>query len=96
MCPWGLKESDTIDLGSIPGSGRSPGEGNGKPLQYSCLESPTDRGAMCPWGLKESDTIERLHFLSDRFLLIGESSNSRLASLEYASSDSSSDSSSYQ
>ena len=33
------------DLGSIPGSGRSPGEGNGKPLQYSCLENPMDRGA---------------------------------------------------
>ena len=33
------------DLGSIPGLGRSPGEGNGKPLQYSCLENPTDRGA---------------------------------------------------
>ena len=31
-------------LGSIPGSGRSPGEGNGTPLQYSCLENPTDRG----------------------------------------------------
>ena len=30
---------------SIPGSGRSPGEGNGKPLQYSCLGNPTDRGA---------------------------------------------------
>ena len=30
-------------LGLIPGSGRSPGEGNGNPLQYSCLESPTDR-----------------------------------------------------
>ena len=29
------------DLGSIPGSGRSPGEGNGSPLQYSCLENPT-------------------------------------------------------
>ena len=33
------------DLGSIPGSGRSPGEGNGNPLQYSCLENPMDRGA---------------------------------------------------
>ena len=32
------------DLGSIPGSGRSSGEGNGNPLQYSCLENPTDRG----------------------------------------------------
>ena len=30
------------DLGLIPGSGRSPGEGNGKPLQYSCLENPMD------------------------------------------------------
>ena len=33
------------NLGSIPGSGRSPGEGNGKPLQYSCLENPMDGGA---------------------------------------------------
>ena len=33
------------DLGSIPGSGRSPGEGNGNSLQYSCLENPVDGGA---------------------------------------------------
>ena len=33
------------DLGSIPGLGGSPGEGNGNPLQYSCLENPKDRGA---------------------------------------------------
>ena len=33
------------DLGLIPGSGRSPGEGNGSPLQYSCLENPMDGGA---------------------------------------------------
>ena len=33
------------DPGSIPGLGRSPGEGNGNPLQYSCLENPTDEGA---------------------------------------------------
>ena len=33
------------DPGSIPGSGRLPGEGNGNPLQYSCLENPMDRGA---------------------------------------------------
>ena len=51
------------DLGSIPGSGRSPGEGNGKPLQYSCLENPMDRGA---WqatvhgGHKELHTMEQL------------------------------------
>ena len=35
---------DAKDAGSIPGSGRSPGEGNGNPLQYSCLENSTDRG----------------------------------------------------
>ena len=41
------KESDpsTGDPGSIPGSGRSTGEGNGYPLQYSCLGNPMDRGA---------------------------------------------------
>ena len=33
------------DVGSIPGSGRSPKEGNGNPLQYSCLGNPIDRGA---------------------------------------------------
>jgi len=36
---------DSGDLGSIPGLGSSPGEGNGYPLQYSCLENPMDRGA---------------------------------------------------
>ena len=35
-----------MDSGSIPGSGRSPREGNGNPLQYSCLENPTDQGAV--------------------------------------------------
>ena len=49
------------DLGSIPGSGRYPGEGNGNPLQYACLENPKDRRpwlAYCPWGHKESDMTE--------------------------------------
>ena len=36
---------DTRDMGSIPGLGRSPGGGNGNPLQYSCLRNPMDRGA---------------------------------------------------
>ena len=36
---------DVKDLGSIPGSGRSPGEGNGNLFQYSCQENPMDRGA---------------------------------------------------
>ena len=35
---------DVGDTGSIPGSGRSPGDGHGNPLQYSCLENPMDRG----------------------------------------------------
>ena len=37
--------SSAGDLGSIPGLGRFPGEGNGNPLQYSCLENPMDGGA---------------------------------------------------
>ena len=40
-----LNTGDTRDEGSIPGSGRSPGEGHGNPLQYSCLENPMDIGA---------------------------------------------------
>ena len=36
---------DARDMGSIPGSGRSPGVGNGNPLQFSCLENSMDRGA---------------------------------------------------
>ena len=53
------KESacNTGDLGSIPGSGRSPREGNGNPLQYSHLENPMDRGA---WSSKKLDTTEQL------------------------------------
>ena len=51
---------DIRDAGSIPGSGRSPGERNGNPLQYSCLENPMDRGA---WqatvhSVAESDMTE--------------------------------------
>ena len=46
------------DLGSIPGSGRSPGEGNDYPLQISCLENSMERG-YSPWGHKESCTTEQ-------------------------------------
>ena len=56
------------DPGSIPWSGRSLGERNGNPFQYSCLENSMNGGVWqatySPWGRKESDTTERLHFLS--------------------------------
>ena len=58
------------DLGSIPGSGRSPGEENGYPLQYSFVENSIDRGA---WGLhtvngvtKSRTQLRDYHFTSDR------------------------------
>ena len=47
--------ANVVDVGSIPRSGRSPGEGNGNPLRYSCLGNPMDRepGGLCsPWGCK--------------------------------------------
>ena len=47
------------DPGLIPGLGRSPGEGNGYPHQYSCLENSMVRG-YSPWGHKESDMTERI------------------------------------
>ena len=51
---------DIRDLSSIPGWGRSAGEGNGSPLQCSCFENPMDRGAWWAtiYGVKESDTTE--------------------------------------
>ena len=56
---------NTGDPGLIPGSGRSPGEGNGNPLQDSCLENPMDRGALVgysPWVHKESDMTKKLTY----------------------------------
>ena len=56
-----MQKTDVRDVVSIPGLERPPGEGNGHPLQYSCLENPMDRGA---WGAtvhggcKDSDTTE--------------------------------------
>ena len=52
------------DPSSVPGSGRFPGEGNGNPLQDSCLEFHGWKNLVgySPWGCKESDTTERLYF----------------------------------
>ena len=49
------------DSGSIPGLGRSPGTGNGNPLQYSCLKNPTDRGA---WRVTDRRVANRWMWLS--------------------------------
>ena len=60
--PWWLSDKESAskeDVGSIPGSGRCPGEGNGNPLQYSCLGNPMDKEAwwVTVHGIaKESDT----------------------------------------
>ena len=58
------------DPGLIPGLGRSPGEGNGNPLQHSCLENPMDRGAWCATvhGVAKSRT--RLSNFTFTFTLI--------------------------
>ena len=69
-----MNARDTRDAGSIPGSGRPPGEGNGYPLQYSCLENSMDRGAWwgySPCGRKESDMTENTHKLFARYSSIG-------------------------
>ena len=71
--PWWLRRQSVCLQRERPGFnpwlGRFPGEGNGNPLQYSCLENPMDGGAWeelgagyYPWGRKESGTTERLHF----------------------------------
>ena len=53
---------DIKDKGSIPGSGRSPGDGNGSPLQYSCLKNPMDTGAWqaTVFGSQELDMTEAI------------------------------------
>ena len=64
--PWWLRRKPSAynvgDPGSIPGSGRSPGEGNGKPLQYSCLENAIDGGA---WWAAVHGVAKSRTWLSD-------------------------------
>ena len=57
------------DPGSILGLGRSPGGGDGNPLQYSCLGNPMDRRSLAgysPWGCKGSKTTEHIRWLQHR------------------------------
>ena len=63
---------DAEDLGSIPVSERSPGEGNSNPLQYSCLENSSDRGAWWAtvYGVAELDTTEQLTLPTSAFMSI--------------------------
>ena len=61
----------TGDLGSLPGLGRSPGEGNGNPFCCSCLGNPMDRGAQwaySPWGLKRvgDNLVTKQPYLNNR------------------------------
>ena len=72
---WGSDSKESAcnagDSGSIPGSGRSPGEGNSYLLQFSCLENSMNRGAWrakSPWGPKESDTVEQITLSISLFL----------------------------
>ena len=78
----GSKESacNAGDLGSVPGLGRSPGEGNGNPPQYSCLKNSMDRGAWqatVQWGYTELDMTKQ-HSLSLHFLFEQESTKGEL------------------
>ena len=66
--PPAMPESQEMQV-EIPGSRRSPGEGNGNPLQYSCLENPLDRGArwVIVHGVVEPDTTDDM---MERFTLV--------------------------
>ena len=65
----GGSDGNVADPGSIPGSGRSPGEGNGTPLQYSCLENPMDGGAW--WATVHGLTKSRTRLSDFTSLLAG-------------------------
>ena len=66
-----VNAGDVRDAGLISGLRRSPGEGNGNPLQYSCLENPVDRILVgySPWGCRELDTTETTWYAAAGALL---------------------------
>ena len=75
---WWLRQWRICLQSRTPGSGRSPGEGHGYPLQYSCLESSVDRGASgySPWTHKELDTTKWLTHTHRRLFLLMATSTS--------------------
>ena len=66
---WRDLSHNVRDLGSVPGSGRFPGEGNGSPLQYSCLKNSMDRGA---WLLQSMGSQRVRHDWVTNTMLTGE------------------------
>ena len=66
-----VSAGDVRGAGLISGLRRSPGEGNGNPLQYCCLENPVDRILVgySPWGCRELDTTERTWYAAAGALL---------------------------
>ena len=70
---WKESACNLGDPDSIPGSGRSPGERNGNPLQYSCLENSMERSLVgySPWGHKELDTTEQVTLSLSLFIFAG-------------------------
>ena len=67
-----VNAGDSEDAGSIPGSGKPPGGGNGNPLQYSCLKKPMDRRAwqVTVLAVAESDKTEHTHIPTSMLLLL--------------------------
>ena len=78
------KAGDTGDISLISGSGSFPGGGHGNPLEYSCLESPTDRAAwgvrVCPWSHKEWDTTGQLNMHTHVYLGLSRTFPTRILS----------------
>ena len=75
-CPGGLSACNAGDPGSIPGLGRSPGEGNGTPLQYTCLGNPMDGGAW--WAAVHGVTKSRTRLSNFSFTLTDDIYRGRL------------------
>ena len=80
---------DVRDKGSVPGSGRSPGGGHGNPLQYSCLENPTDKGAWQATVHRVAKSLTELKWLSTESVETLEDNDILWILCSFASSDAS-------